>query len=137
MVAWHIMHSVVPIQATHESAVEQYSAVIGRSMFLLLLLAFLINAFTWGVLLWRIPQGTETLFLHYNIYFGIDSIGGWKQLAWIPGSGLAIAVLNSVLIFLSTQTDRMIKMTVSILTVAFEVMLATAAVLIILLNTTL
>jgi hypothetical protein len=105
-----------------------------RVLLVLTAIALLCNAATWALLLWKIPYTEETIFLHYNVYFGIDLTGGWKQLFWVPGSGTVILVINTAVLYAAKQMHRMTKITTGILTVAFEAMLIVAAILIILLN---
>ena len=37
---------------------------------------------------------TETIFLHYNVVFGVDLIGEWWKLFYVPLSSLVIFVVN-------------------------------------------
>ncbi len=37
---------------------------------------------------------TDAVFLHYNVVFGVDLIGEWWKVFYIPLSGLAIFVVN-------------------------------------------
>jgi hypothetical protein len=97
--------------------------------------AFLINAGSWGLLFWKLPPTDGTVFLHYNVFYGIDLVGGWRELLWMPGSGLAIFAVNTVIVLLSRQQlDRFLKTVVMMMTVVFEIMITYATFLIILLN---
>ncbi len=114
--------------------IQSMKQPVDRLVLILCCLALLCNIGTWAVLLWKIPHTNETIFLHYNIYFGIDLTGSWRQLFWVPGTGSVIFLVNSAVIFFSRQLARVTKIAFSILTLAFQLMLAVASVLIILLN---
>ena len=40
------------------------------------------------------------LILHYNVFFGVDIIGAWWQVFFLPGMGLFILAVNTFLAFL-------------------------------------
>lgn len=87
-----------------------------------------------AVLIWKIPPTDQTVFLHYNIYFGIDKTGPWWQLLIIPGSGLSVFLLNTMAIMLMKHMDSIIKILLAAVTLGLEIMCAVAVVFIILLN---
>ncbi|MEK7084762.1 MAG: hypothetical protein AAB932_06005 [Patescibacteria group bacterium] len=57
-------------------------------------LAFLLNCATWGRILLELPPREESFFLHYNILFGVDYIGAWGNVLYLPSAGLLIFLLN-------------------------------------------
>lgn len=63
----------------------------------LLALNFLINLANWIILAIFINRVDGGIILHYNVYFGVDSIGDFKQAFLMPAIGLILLVLNSVL----------------------------------------
>lgn len=93
------------------------------------------NAATWTLLVWKIPYTQDTVFLHYNVFFGVDLTGSWSQLLWLPGSGLGILFVNSLAVFFGKHMDHVAKTAITILTLLFQVMLLVASLLVILLNT--
>jgi hypothetical protein len=107
-----------------------------RVLLMLTFAAVLCNIATWSLLLWKIPQTSETIFLHYNVYFGVDLTGGWRQLFWVPGSGTVILLVNTLVILLDAHMHRIARVMMGVLTIGFQMMLLVASVLIILLNTT-
>ena len=48
----------------------------------------------WWYLLVNIHPTVEQIFLHYNSVFGIDLIGNWWQIFYLPAGGLLILVIN-------------------------------------------
>lgn len=90
---------------------------------------------SWVLLLWKIPYTENTIYLHYNVFFGVDLTGSWYQLLWLPGSGTAIWLFNTAVLHLDKKMDHITKLSVSSVTLAMEIMLIVASVLVILLNT--
>lgn len=105
-----------------------------RAIAVLIISIVLVNAISWGLLLWKIPYTDATVFLHYNVFYGIDLVGTWKSLFWLPGSGLAFALINILLLRLSKVVDTFIAHIVLIITLLFQIMLAVASLLVVLLN---
>jgi len=103
-------------------------------LFLMIAIAAILNGLAWALIFWKIPPTDSTVYLHYNIFFGIDLIGSWYQILWIPGSGTAALVLNTVVIFLSRQLDRFFKYLGLALTLAIQLVILLASVLVVLLN---
>lgn len=64
----------------------------------------------WMISFWRFPafgaQG-EVVPLHYNIYFGVDSVGPWWRILMIPGFATLVFGLNVLILFGKSQDDRM------------------------------
>lgn len=57
----------------------------------------LLNAGSWALLYFTIHAQEDPIFLHYNIYFGVDLIGQWYRLYLMPLIGLAVAAVDTVL----------------------------------------
>ncbi len=95
---------------------------------------YLINAFSWGLILWKLPFTTDTVYLHYNVYFGIDLTGSWYGVLWIPGSGAVIAVVNTIAVFVLKQLPSIVKYIILGATAVMQCALLLASVLIVLLN---
>lgn len=103
-------------------------------IFLLIFLSFAINAAAWGLIFWKLPPTEDIVFLHYNIFFGIDLAGDWHQLLWIPGSGLAAAILNTAVILLAKGMERFFKYLGLVITSIIQFIILLATVLVVLLN---
>lgn len=54
-------------------------------------------------------SGDEQLFLHYNIYFGIDWMGIWYKIFVYPLVGLAVYIINLFLGILFYKKDKFIS----------------------------
>jgi hypothetical protein len=66
-------------------------------VFWLLVLSLLANLVDWGALFFFIKPVDQTIILHYNVYFGVDLVGNWKQAFALPSIGLVILLMNLVL----------------------------------------
>ena len=54
-----------------------------------------LNIATWVWIVWNIRPQTEPVFLHYNILYGVDLIGSWYKVFYLPLLGLGIFLFNS------------------------------------------
>lgn len=92
------------------------------------ILGFVINAVTWGVLIWKIsPSTTSVLFLHYTIYFGVNSTGEWWKLALIPVSGTVLFFAHILTLGYSKTTQNMtLSMTIASFLCVLEAILFVA-----------
>lgn len=70
--------------------------------------ALLVNIANWGVIAYFIRPVDFPIILHYNVYFGVDVIGPWWQIYFLPIIGLAILGANAVLGYLFYQQKERI-----------------------------
>ncbi|NCF75514.1 MAG: hypothetical protein GWO87_03450 [Xanthomonadaceae bacterium] len=73
-----------------------------------LIISIIINFSIWINLL-RIKKVDEMIPLHYNVYFGIDYIGGWHKIFILPSIGLIILFINFLLALLVYYKDKFIS----------------------------
>lgn len=77
------------------------------------LLSVLFNLVNWGLIYYRFTRflagQEESIILHYNIYFGIDKIGNWTNIYYLPLIGLAILFINLLGGYLLCQKDKLIS----------------------------
>lgn len=59
--------------------------------------AFLLNVTNWGLIAFFIRPVDFLIILHYNVYFGVDVIGEWWQVYFLPLIGLLIIAVNTIL----------------------------------------
>ncbi len=52
----------------------------------------------WGLSAWKFRPREEPIFIHYNVYFGVDWVGPWYYGYIIPVSALAVLGLNFLFI---------------------------------------
>ncbi|OGH94976.1 MAG: hypothetical protein A2538_04785 [Candidatus Magasanikbacteria bacterium RIFOXYD2_FULL_41_14] len=103
---------------------------IGR----LLGLAVFIQIFMWWYILSSVHPGGEQVFLHYNIVFGIDLIGNWQKLLYLPLGGLLILLVNYLVSWLFYSQDKFLARLLSVWSVLAQLFLALAVWLIVGLN---
>lgn len=70
--------------------------------------SLLINAANWGLIAFFIRPVDFPIVLHYNVYFGVDVIGAWWQVYFLPLVGLVILLVNAVLGYLFYQQKERI-----------------------------
>jgi hypothetical protein len=63
----------------------------------ILFLSALLNIFIWIFLLQNQKENAHPVILHYNLFFGVDYLGDYKNIYLIPLSGLIIIIVNSIL----------------------------------------
>ena len=93
-----------------------------------------LNILLWVLVIWKVRPQEEPLFLHYNIYFGIDLLGSWQQFYLMPASGTVILLLNSILAILLPQKEKIISHFLAAINIIAQIVLIVACILIILLN---
>ena len=102
-----------------------------------ILAALILQAGLWFLIFFKImPLANELDFLslHYNIYFGIDLIGNWYRIFYIPAAGLLFLIINIVLIFFLYKKERFLSYFVAACSTLISLGLAVALLLITLLN---
>lgn len=70
--------------------------------------ALLVNITNWGLIAYFIRPVDFPIILHYNVYFGVDVIGAWWQVYFLPLIGIAILSVNTVLGYLFYQQKERI-----------------------------
>lgn len=81
-----------------------------------LLISLGLQLFMWWYLLSHFHSGTEQIFLHYNIIFGVDLVGNWWQIFYLPAGGLLALLVNYFFSWYSYGTDRLLARFLSVWT---------------------
>ena len=66
-------------------------------IFFSLVLAVLVNLTMWVAVWWIVEPTDRPIILHYNVYFGVDSIGDWRNVFLMPALAAVILLANVVL----------------------------------------
>jgi len=103
------------------------------------LISLVINIFIWVVLYYKLRHFAystedEQVYLHYNIYFGIDNIGNWYNVFILPLLGAFIIVLNNVLAYFFYLKEKFISFALVVSQTMMQIILLAAAIFVILLN---
>lgn len=61
--------------------------------------------------------------LHYNIYFGIDLLGPWWYVLFLPGAGLLIIFGNFLISVLLLKRERLVAYFLSVASVVVQIFL--------------
>lgn len=61
------------------------------------MIAFFINSLIWLAIWYYAGNKGDFLPLHYNTQLGIDRIGPWYELFYMPGAGLLFIIVNYLL----------------------------------------
>ena len=103
-----------------------------------ILLPFLFSAVVQGLLWWyiavKIHPSAQPIFLHYNIIFGVDLLGEWWKIWYLPGGGLMIFFLNFILSFVWYGEDRLLARLLCAAAVLLEVLVGLGSYFIVGLN---
>jgi hypothetical protein len=70
-----------------------------RIILWLLFLTALFNLVDWVLLKIFLRSGEKLIILHYNVYFGVDSLGVSRGAYLLPSIGLIVLILNFILSF--------------------------------------
>jgi hypothetical protein len=78
-------------------------------IFFSLFLAILVNVGIWVALRFVVQATDQPIILHYNIYFGVDSIGDWRNVFIMPAVALLIFLVNLVLSRFFYYKERLVS----------------------------
>ncbi|MCB9798221.1 hypothetical protein H6758_00680 [Candidatus Nomurabacteria bacterium] len=95
-------------------------------------LLFLLLCLYW--IFFRIGVSEGPLFLHYNVLFGVDLIGPWYQILYIPLTGCILVILNSFVGWMLFDKSHFPAILLSSFTAFFNVLLFIALLLLEFLN---
>jgi len=99
-----------------------------------LVLSLLVNIFVWFWLLWQIGPVSEPIFLHYNILFGVDYIGEWWRVLFLPLIGLIILLVNGILGWILYGKDKFLAQFLNCVSLFCQVFLLLTACILVFLN---
>ena len=78
-------------------------------IFFSLVLAILANIGLWAALFRTVTPTDLPIILHYNIHFGVDAVGNWKSLFFMPALGGGLLILNAVLSRFFYYKERLVS----------------------------
>ncbi|MBU0612782.1 hypothetical protein KKB10_02075 [Patescibacteria group bacterium] len=98
------------------------------------LISLLLNLGMWVILYIFIKPSPEPIYLHYNIYFGIDLIGEWYKIYLIPLTGLIVILVNYLAGVIMYSSKRVLSYLVVIFAIPVNLFLALSAILLAFIN---
>lgn len=104
-----------------------------------LIASIIINVTLWGALYSKLHSFSYVsesgqIALHYNIYFGIDSIGPWYKVFILPTLGLFIIIFNNLLGYAFYLQEKILSYFLIFSQTILQIILFIAGIFIILLN---
>lgn len=91
----------------------------------------IINIGVWLYLALKVKSQSDPIFLHYNIYFGVDLIGEWYQIFIMPLTGLIIYFINLYFSYIIYRREKIISYSIISLTAVIQLIILLASFLIV------
>ena len=88
----------------------------------------------WWYLIANIRPSSDQIFLHYNMVFGIDLVGNWQKIFYLPAGGLLIFLVDYLASWYFYSYDKFLSRLLSFWSVLLQFFLAFAVWLIANLN---
>lgn len=105
-----------------------------KTVFFSFALAFLANAGMWISIWWLVKPTDQPVILHYNVYFGIDAIGDWRNIFLMPALALAFLLVNAILSRFFYYKERLVSYLFILMALALQLLMAVGLGSIILIN---
>lgn len=90
----------------------------------------IIQLTVWWYLLANIHPTSEQIFLHYNTVFGIDLLGVWWKIFYLPAGGFLILTANFLVSWYFYISDKFLSRVLSLWSGVINIFLALAIYLI-------
>ena len=112
-----------------------------RTIIISTILGFIINLFIWGLIYYKfyplvrsLPIEQSFIPLHYNIYLGVDLFGNWQKIFMLPGLGLLIFTINTILALSLYNKKQIISYFLTIISSLTQIFLLISTILTILIK---
>ncbi|MFA6973860.1 MAG: hypothetical protein WC238_03965 [Parcubacteria group bacterium] len=101
----------------------------------LLISSLVANLIIWfGLKIFIVPVDLPII-LHYNVYFGVDMLGDWRQVYILPLLGLILLIINlSLALHFYSQKERIASHILLMATLMLQLSLLVAAISVIIIN---
>lgn len=103
-------------------------------IFFSIVLAILANIGLWIALFLTVTPTDVPIILHYNIYFGVDVIGDWKSLFFMPTLAAGLLLLNLVLSRFFYYKERLVSYLFAGTALVLQLLMAAGVISAILIN---
>jgi len=104
------------------------------AIFFSLVLGALANLGMWAAIWFVIEPASQPIILHYNVYFGVDAIGDWKNIFMLPGLAAAVLAVNIVLSRFFYYKERLVSYLFAAMALAVQLLMAVGLGSVILIN---
>jgi hypothetical protein len=103
-------------------------------IFFSIVLAFLANIGIWAALFWTAVPTDAPIILHYNIYFGVDVVGNWKSLFFMPALAAGLLILNLMLSRFFYYKERLVSYLFAATALVLQLLMAVGVIAAIMIN---
>lgn len=103
-------------------------------IFFSLVLAILVNAGMWVALFRTVAPTDLPIILHYNIYFGIDAVGNWKSVFFMPTLAVLLLLVNVILSRFFYFKERLVSYLFAGTALAIQLLMAVGVISVIIIN---
>jgi hypothetical protein len=103
-------------------------------IFFSIVLAALANIAIWASLYFTIEPTGRDIILHYNIYFGVDAIGSWRNVFFMPALALILLLINLVLSRFFYYKERLLAYLFSVSALILQLLMVIGIISVILIN---
>jgi len=101
----------------------------------LLLLGGIVNIADWVALKIFIKPIDFPIILHYNVYFGVDMLGNWKEVFLLPFIGIILFLINTFLsIHFYRRKERIASYLLLMASLMIQLSLLVASISVIIIN---
>jgi hypothetical protein len=101
---------------------------------IILPLSLALNLVNWVWLLWKIRPQVDPIFLHYNILFGVDYVGEWWRILFLPLAGLLIFLINGTIAWIIFSKNKFAAELLNFAALLCQIFLLVAGALLVFLN---
>jgi hypothetical protein len=103
-------------------------------IFFSIILAILMNIGLWVTLFRTVVPTDMPIILHYNIYFGVDAVGNWKSLFFMPTLAVVLLFLNLMLSRFFYYKERLVSYLFAGAALVLQLLMAVGVISAILIN---
>lgn len=104
------------------------------AVFFSLVPAVLLNLGLWTAIFAIVRPTDRQIILHYNIYFGVDAIGDWRNIFVLPALAAAILIVNAILSRFFYYKERLVSYLFAAMALLVQLLMAVGLGSIILIN---
>lgn len=101
---------------------------------IMLSLSLAVNILSWLWLVFQIKPQQEDIFLHYNVLFGVDYLGSWWKVFYLPIFGLLIFWTNMIIGWALFGKDKFIAQILNAVSLFCQIFIFISAALLVFLN---
>lgn len=105
-----------------------------KSNIILIASSLFLNLCIWVWLLLNIRFQEDSVFLHYNVLFGVDLTGEWYKVYSVPILGLCIIFFNAIVGWLMYDKDELVALISNGVATIVHIFLLVAASILVFLN---